>query len=389
MVIPDNYQFFCPVKISAGNKALEHLPMELEGLDVGKPFVVAQDRGAAKTALKAFRNSGMTIGLCDSLPALPDSSVVGQLAALYRDKQCDALVAVGSGALVDTAKAVNLLVSSESGDLEKFAGENKVPGPLNPLVLVLTAAGNGLESSRFASLGDLAFSSPFLMPDVVVVDRRMNRVDKTAGLMYLALASLTHAVEVYSGPAKNPMTDAYAYGAIRMIMENLVAVISGDGTKAGPSALVSAAAMAGCALSNAQPGMIHLIGEAAGDEWDLALGQVLGILLPHVMDYHAHKNDYHSAALLLPLAGNDVYASTAKDLRAAIAVNMVHALLYDLNKAAGGQAMPLTLKEAGVDQGSLSTVAERAAGIGPGSCDPKAVHLILEHAWSGYPIVSL
>ena len=149
---------------------------------------------------------------------------------------------------------------------------------------------------------------------LAVIDPRLTRDTKTEDVIELSLAALSHAVEAFAGPYKNPMADAYAYGAIRLISENLVAVADGRAAKNGLSALVNAAVMAGCALSNTHPGMPHLVGEAAAGQWDLAPGKVLGILLPYVMEYHALKGGYHSAALLLPLAGNGVYASTAEGL---------------------------------------------------------------------------
>jgi alcohol dehydrogenase len=226
------------------------------------------------------------------------------------------------------------------------------------------------------------------MPDLAVVDPRLTRDSKISDVIDLSLAALTHAVEAYAGPCKNPMSDAYAYGAIRLISENLVAVAEGRAAREGVSALVNAAIMAGCALSNTHPGMTHLMGEAAMGVWNLAPGKVLGVLLPYVMEYLALKGGYHSAALLLPLAGNGVYASTAEDLRGAIAVNLIHAMLYDLNKTTRG-GHPLTLKEAGVEEPSIAEVAGRAAACGSGFCDLKGARLVLEHAWSGYPIMSL
>jgi alcohol dehydrogenase len=388
MHLPQNYQFFAPVKINSGQRALEHLPAELAALNAGMPLIVADRKSRARTVANAFRGSGMTVAVCDALSRPPDLSVVQELAAMYRRKHCDALIAAGSGALIDGLKAVNLLVSLNREDLMGLGGENGVPLPLNPLVIAAVASGSGLEVSKYASLQGWACASAHLMPALAVIDPRLLRGTETEAVLDLSLSALAHAVESFGGLHKNPMADAYAYGAIRLISQNLVSVAEGRAPKTGVAALVNGAVMAGCALSNTHPGMVHLMGEAAVGRWNLTAGKLLGILLPYVMEYLELKGQYHTADLLLPLSGGDIYASTAEDLRGSIAINVVHAMLYDLNKTTRG-AHPLTLKEAGVEESSLADVAELAAGANPAICDPKGARLILEHAWSGYPIVSL
>jgi len=384
----EKFRFFCPVKISAGLKALEHLPVDLGGPFAGMPLIVADAPWRAKKVAGAFRDSGLCVGVCDTVPSTPDIGTVRQLAGIYRDRRCGALIAVGGGTLVDAAKLVNLMVSLGEDDLGRFCGENTVDSPLRPLAVVLSASGNGLEVSRFASLGDLAFSSPRLMPDLAVIDPRLMRRETPESIVYFCLAALAHAVEAYCGPFKNPVADAHAWVALRLISQNLVAAAGGGGDKRLVLALVNGVASAACAFSNAAPGLLHLLAEAAAAEWELPLGQVLGSLLPFALEYAALNGSHDSAELLLPLAGPEVYSQTAEDLRGAIAVNLVHALLYDLDKATRG-AVALTLKEAGVDAKSFATVARRAAAADSVLCAERAAMLVLEHAWSGYPIGAL
>ena len=255
---------------------------------------------------KAFNDSGMTVGVCDNLPPKCDARVVAQLADIYRQKHCDAIVAVGSRPLVEAAKAANLLLSFEGDDLGAFAGENRIPSPLKPLILAATASGSGLEASRYASLDDWAFSSLHLMPVLAVIDPVLTKDASPQEVVDLSLAALAHAIEAYAGPSKNPMADAYAYGAIGLIADNLVAVAEGKAPKTGRLALVNAAVMAACALSNTRPGMVHLLVEAAVGKWKLEPGKVMGILLPYVIEYQALKGVYQGSDLLLPLAGNNV-----------------------------------------------------------------------------------
>jgi len=52
MFFPDNYEFYCPVKINSGNRALEHLPVELDALNATKPLVITDKKIAKKGLIK-------------------------------------------------------------------------------------------------------------------------------------------------------------------------------------------------------------------------------------------------------------------------------------------------------------------------------------------------
>jgi alcohol dehydrogenase len=114
--MPSYYEFYCPVKILCGPKALPNLPYELQQLGVRRPLIVT-DAGVVAAGLLekvtgAFVGSDCEVGaVFDRTP--PDSSVgtVNEVAALYRQRQCDSLVAVGGGSSLDTAKAVNIVIS--------------------------------------------------------------------------------------------------------------------------------------------------------------------------------------------------------------------------------------------------------------------------------------
>ena len=121
------YEFFCPVKVIAGNAALEHIPFELATLGSKRPMIIT-DKGVRSNQLlapieAAFESTDAVIGcIFDDVP--PDSSLdtVRQAAALYRENQCDAIIAVGGGSVIDTSKATNILVSEGGDDLLQYSG---------------------------------------------------------------------------------------------------------------------------------------------------------------------------------------------------------------------------------------------------------------------------
>ena len=386
MFLPNHYEFACPVKTNSGNRALEHLPVELDALNARKPLVITgkdtAGKGLVDVLINAFRDSGITIGVFDGVPVSPDLILIRELLRIYRDGGYDAVIALGGGPAADTAKTLNIAVSGEPEDIETSAGENLIKKPLKPLVYVPTLSGTGYETSRYAFFGSNMYASHFLMPDLVVIDPRMTVPEDAKTTAATALVALTQAAEVYVSPGKNPLTDSYAYTAISFIMENLVTVINNPQDKKGRLSLANAHCMAGCAFSNAAPGIAHALGKAAGDACGVSHGLCMGILLPYVLERYLSLSGYHIADLLLPLTGFDVYAGTAEEKRTQKAVETIYDLQKELFKVSGG-AIPRTLKDANVSKNILKDIAVKAAGGASTGLDSDGCLAVLEQAWEG------
>jgi len=386
MYIPNHYEFACPVKTNSGNRALEHLPVELDALNARKPLVITGNdtagKGLVDVLIDAFRDSGITIGVFDGVPASPDLILIRELFRIYRDGGYDAVIALGGGPAADTAKTLNIAVSGEPEDIETSAGENLIKKPLKPLVYVPTLSGTGYETSLYAFFGNNLYASHFLMPDLVVIDSRMTVPEDAKTTAATALVALTQAAEVYVSPGKNPLTDSYAYTAIQLIMENLVTVINNPQDKQGRLALANAHCMAGCAFSNAAPGITHALGKTSGDACVVSHGLCMGILLPYVLERYVFLSDYHIADLLMPLTGFDVYAGTAEEKRAQKAVETIYDLQKELFKVSGG-AIPRTLKDENVLKNILKDIAVKAAGGASTGLDSDGCLAVLEQAWEG------
>jgi len=392
MFLLDNYEFYCPVKTNSGNKALEHLPIELNALNSRNPFIIASKdiggKGAVQKIINAFKNSGITIGIYDAVPDVPDMKCIEEISNIYRNKEHDSIVALGSGSVVNVAKAVNIAVSCNIHSLKNLAGDDLITDPLGPFVLVPTLSGTGYETSRFAKIEDLTFSSHFLMPDIVVIDPRIIKAKDSQIVVATVMSALTHAVEAYTCQAKNPLTDMYAYAAIQYIVENLVNVVKKSRSRKGRMALANATAMAGCVLSRTTLGIVHTLGEVVSNMFDIPHGICMDVLLPYGLEYNTIKNDFHTSDLLLPLAGFDEYARTSEKLRARVAINMIIQMQHDLYDVTKGK-IPRTLEEAEVPRYMLQDIAEKAVSLDSAEFDFEGYLTVLEHAWEGKPIFGL
>lgn len=180
MYIPDYYEFCCKVNIVGGAGSLEQIPALLA--TATRPMILTDKVAAAglvDIVTTAIGDRLTIAALEDDVPPDSDVRVVNRLAGVYREKGCNAIIAVGGGSVLDTAKGVNILVSENADDLMAFTGAGALKRPLRPLIAVPTTAGTGSEVTLVAVIADhdkgrkMLFTSDFLLPDAAVIDPRM------------------------------------------------------------------------------------------------------------------------------------------------------------------------------------------------------------------------
>ncbi|HZU86234.1 MAG TPA: iron-containing alcohol dehydrogenase [Anaerolineaceae bacterium] len=366
--LPSFYEFNFPVKIISGHTALHNLPAELTSARVSRPMIIT-DAGVARAGLiqivlDAFAESGITVGaLYEETPLESSTLVVNELAELYRAKKCDSLIAVGGGSVIDTAKGVNILVSLDGHDVRNFRGADSLAGPLRPLYVVPTTSGTGSEVTNSAVIADpvqgvkMLFSSEYLLPRAAFLDTRMTLTLPPRLTAATGMDALTHAMEATLSIQKNPMSDAYAWQAVRLISHYLRQVVKDPQDKEGRLALANASTMAGTAFSNAMVGVVHSMGHATGAVAHVPHGVAMNIFLPFGLEYNLPKRREEIGELLLPLSGAEVYSDTNPARRAERTINDVHQLKEDLFQLCG---LPRCLSEANVKEEQLPAIAALA-----------------------------
>jgi len=132
--------------------AVDLLADELHALGVSRPLIVT-DAGIVAAGLAARVKDGLPSAtpVFDGTPPNPTEEAVEAALAVYRDADCDGLVAVGGGSSIDLAKGVALLATHD-GPLEQYAvilgGMAKITPAVAPLIAVPTTAGTGSEVGR-------------------------------------------------------------------------------------------------------------------------------------------------------------------------------------------------------------------------------------------------
>ncbi|CAJ1793542.1 hypothetical protein LMCDFJHI_01161 [Aeromonas salmonicida] len=389
------YDFFCPVKLIAGEQALEQLAGELAGLGARRPLLLT-DKGVSGTGLATLLANVLAEGelpvadIWDEIPADSSTAVVERIAARYRELECDSLVALGGGSVIDTAKAVNILASMGGDRLLDYAGAGCLTRPLQPLAVVPTTAGTGSEVTLVAVIKDEAsgrkvpFTSPFLLPQLAVLDPRLTQGLPLNITAATAMDAMTHAIEAFIGNAKNPVSDALALMAIEKIANALPKVLQSPQDKQLRLQLAEGSTLAGMAFSNSMVGLVHALGHSLGARCHLPHGLCMNLFLPTVLDYNRPGIDPELARLLLPLVGAERFAAAPATEQAQASIQALCALRDSLWQAV---KLPRTLREAGVtDKGLLPEIRDLAINDGAllynrKDADRAQLLDLLERAW--------
>ncbi|XEI31607.1 iron-containing alcohol dehydrogenase [Aeromonas veronii] len=390
------YDFFCPVKLLAGEQALEQLASELASLGARRPLLLT-DKGVNATGLATLLANVLAEGdlpvaaIWDEIPADSSTAVVERIAKRYRELDCDSLVALGGGSVIDTAKAVNILTSMGGDHLLDYSGAGCLTRPLKPLAVVPTTAGTGSEVTLVAVIKDEAsgrkvpFTSPFLLPQLAVLDPRLTQGLPLNITAATAMDAMTHAIEAFIGTAKNPVSDALALMAVEKIASALPQIIHDPQNKQLRLQLAEGSTLAGMAFSNSMVGLVHALGHSLGARCHLPHGLCMNLFLPTVLDYNRPEVDSELVRLLLPLVGAERFAATPAHLRAEATITAIRTLRDTLWQAV---KLPRTMSEAGVSDRSLLTEI-RDLAINDGAllfnrkdADREQLLTLLERAWA-------
>ncbi|WP_323917418.1 iron-containing alcohol dehydrogenase [Aeromonas veronii] len=390
------YDFFCPVKLLAGEQALEQLASELASLGARRPLLLT-DKGVNATGLATLLANVLAEGelpvaaIWDEIPADSSTAVVERIAKRYRELDCDSLVALGGGSVIDTAKAVNILTSMGGEHLLDYSGAGCLTRPLKPLAVVPTTAGTGSEVTLVAVIKDEAsgrkvpFTSPFLLPQLAVLDPRMTQGLPLNITAATAMDAMTHAIEAFIGTAKNPVSDALALMAVEKIASALPQIIHDPQNKQLRLQLAEGSTLAGMAFSNSMVGLVHALGHSLGARCHLPHGLCMNLFLPTVLDYNRPEVDSELARLLLPLVGAERFAATPAHQRAEATITAIRTLRDTLWQAV---KLPRTMSEAGVSDRSLLTeirdlaVNDGALLFNRKDADREQLLTLLERAWA-------
>jgi alcohol dehydrogenase class IV len=247
----------------------------------------------------------------------PDPPVreIDRIAAIYKENECDGLVALGGGSSMDAAKATALRVS-QSGILEEYGsmvgGAGKIKPPLPPVVCIPTTSGTGSEVNSYSVITDeetrhkFIIMSDLLVPKLAVIDPLLMKTMPPALTAMTGVDALAHCVEGYVGMAipYHPYYEALALYGVKLIGRSLRKAFS-DGEDVDARTDMCLAAMYGGTSFTKGLGLGHAIGHVLGGLYHIPHGKAVGASLLCFVDAYREVCKKGFSDLAWALDGSD------------------------------------------------------------------------------------
>ncbi len=313
--------------------------------------------GVLEPARASLAAAGFSVTVFDDVVADPPEAVLLDCVALGREAGADIVLGLGGGSSMDVAKLAAVMLASEQ-ELSALYGIGKVQGARLPLVQVPTTAGTGSEVTNITILTTPDDSKMGVVADQLYADRVLLDAELTTGLPALHTAAtgidaMVHAIEAYtSRHKKNPLSDAAAREALRLLSSSLVAACRDGRDRGARESMLLGAMLAGQAFANAPVAAVHALAYPLGGRYHIPHGLSNALMLQPVLEFNMRAAEALYAELAGP-AGADVAPDAGTAEKAKAFVERLIALM----DASGA---PRRLRDAGVAQEMLPQLAADA-----------------------------
>ncbi|WP_313513264.1 iron-containing alcohol dehydrogenase [Pseudomonas sp.] len=222
----------------------------------------------------------------DTVPE-PTAASIQAGVAKVRDGAFDAIVALGGGSPIDSAKAIAIL-GRHGGQIRDYRFPRLVNEAGLPIIAIPTTAGTGSEVTRFTIITDesndekLLCAGIGLMPVAALIDFNLTLSLPPRTTADTGIDALTHAIEAYVSRKANPYSDSQALAAMRLIGPNLRRAYHDGSDVAAREAMMIGATLAGIAFSNASVALVHGMSRPIGAFFHVPHGLSNAMLLPSV-----------------------------------------------------------------------------------------------------------
>lgn len=345
----------------------------------GTKVVIFTDKGlvgagVAQMVIEAVGNSELElVGVFDSILQDARIDIINDGARFYREKGADCLIAIGGGSVMDTAKAVNILIGGGEDDFAPLAAQAALwdgAKHLPPHIAFPTTAGTGCEITNAMVVLDvdahakISVTHPYCNSDIAMLDPELTVKLPAKITAFTGMDALTHAVEGATSTAAQPISDALCLHAIRLIFKYLPLAVKEPENIDARGHMLLASCIAGMGFVNSLTGAVHALAHALGGKYGIPHGLANAIMLPHVVDFNVSERPERfmmiADAMGIPVDGLDPAAAGR------LAVQAVKDLLKEVG-------LTQTLKDFGVpaDREALKPLVELAAGDGQISYNPR------------------
>lgn len=387
LVLPESRLVF-------GEGAVERLGDELAFLERRRALVLCGPNAARGRAVERARAAlgPACVGVFDGIRPHSPTSVVEQVARLVQAEAVDALVTIGGGSTIDTAKGVAAMLG-EDAPLERLTSvfvppdhyvERYLKRPKLPLLAVVTTL-SGSEVTPTIACRDPNGTKLLLRGDhvaarVVVLDPTATLDTDLLAFAHSGMNGLAHGLEGLYSRSRQPLSDALALESIRLFSAYLPELMARPDDLDVRQQLLFASVLGGLVVSNARVGIHHAVCHCLGARLGLSHGLANALLLPYSMTFNLPAT-VHEQARAAEAMGVDT-RGLSPEQAALRGIAALHELKRRLHVPARLRDLPAPPDRSLLRQVAQDTLADRGLYFNPRPVSTAAeVEALLELAW--------
>jgi len=327
--------------------------------------------GHAARVTRLLKAAGLSVACFDGVEENPSTLCVDQCLEIARRSPIDAILGLGGGSSMDTAKGCNFILTN-GGQMRDYWGIGKARSPLLPLIAIPTTGGTGSECQSFALIadaqthqkmacGDSKAAARIALLDPALTLSQPRRVTACSGIDAVA-----HAVETAVTRKRSPLSRMFSREAFRLTFAGLPRVLETPDDLEARGWMLLGAAWAGTAIENSMLGAAHSAANPLTAHFGIPHGHAVGLMLPHVIRFNAREPD--AARVYAELAAAVHLAPPTEPPE--VAANFLASYLERLMDFADLSNALATL---GVESGALPRLAVEAASQWTAQFNPRTI----------------
>ena len=299
-----------------GAGAITAIVSELAARGLKKPIVFIDPDlvkfGVSRKVTDLLDKAKVPYAVYSDIKANPTIENVKNGVKAFKKAKADAIIAIGGGSSMDTAKAVGIIVANPKfADVRSLEGVAPTTKPSKPILAVPTTAGTAAEVTINYVITDVEKKRKFVcvdphdIPVVAFVDPDMMSSMPKGLTAFTGMDALTHAIEGYITKGACAMTDMMHLEAIRLISLSLRDAVANK--PKGREGMALGQYIAGMGFSNVGLGVDHSMAHGLSALYDMPHGKACAILLPTAMKFNAPKTGtkYREIARAMGVEGVD------------------------------------------------------------------------------------
>ncbi|HLQ82511.1 MAG TPA: iron-containing alcohol dehydrogenase [Pseudogracilibacillus sp.] len=358
----ENLNFDLRINIVFGKDKSATISDYLKENNYSKVMIIT-DEGLKKSGVltrifEGLNNNNIVFKVFDEVEPNPKDITVHNATKIAEENRVQAVIGIGGGSSMDTAKAVGILYTNK-GEIKDYAGKDKVEKQPLPILCIPTTAGTGSEVTANAAITSMqdnykmSIKSKKIIPKLSILDPELLKTMPPFICATSSIDALTHAIEGYLSNKATTFTDMIAIKSIEILSKNIKPFYADPSNTVFASNMLYGSMLAGIVISETGTGNAHALARSLGGKYDIAHGHACAMFLSKVLNFNrlARPHKYKVIAKSLGLID---FAKPIKDEEVnKEIIEYIESLLDSLS-------IPKYLYDVGVSKSSFNDLAKIA-----------------------------